>query len=87
MQDLCMHDSIDAFFKRNPSADRVFDSLGIDYCCGGARTLEEACLAGGHDPETVVRLLGEPGTAVRDAALDTRRAGLRAILGQAGEEE
>jgi regulator of cell morphogenesis and NO signaling len=26
-----------------PAATRVFEQLGIDYCCGGNRTLEEAC--------------------------------------------
>jgi len=27
----------------NPAATRVFEKLGIDYCCGGNRSLEEAC--------------------------------------------
>jgi len=27
----------------NPGAARIFEKLGIDYCCGGSRTLEEAC--------------------------------------------
>lgn len=27
----------------NPAATRVFENLGIDYCCGGKRSLEEAC--------------------------------------------
>jgi regulator of cell morphogenesis and NO signaling len=26
-----------------PDATRVFEKLGIDYCCGGKRSLEEAC--------------------------------------------
>jgi regulator of cell morphogenesis and NO signaling len=26
-----------------PNATREFEKLGIDYCCGGKRTLEEAC--------------------------------------------
>lgn len=26
-----------------PGATRVFEQLGIDYCCGGARTLADAC--------------------------------------------
>ncbi len=28
-----------------PGATRVFEKLGIDYCCGGGRTLEQACQA------------------------------------------
>ena len=29
----------------NPAATRVFEKLGIDYCCGGSKSLEEACRA------------------------------------------
>jgi len=29
----------------NPAATRVFENLGIDYCCGGGQTLEQACHA------------------------------------------
>jgi regulator of cell morphogenesis and NO signaling len=29
----------------NPAATRVFEKLGIDYCCGGNKSLEEACRA------------------------------------------
>ena len=29
----------------NPAATRVFERLGIDYCCGGGQTLEQACQA------------------------------------------
>ena len=64
MQDLCMHDSVEAFLKRDLASGRVFDSLGIDYCCGGARTLEAACRAAGVDPERAMGLLGGSGTAV-----------------------
>ena len=27
----------------NPAATRIFEKLGIDYCCGGNQSLEEAC--------------------------------------------
>jgi regulator of cell morphogenesis and NO signaling len=26
-----------------PEATRIFEKIGIDYCCGGAKSLEEAC--------------------------------------------
>jgi len=29
----------------NPALARVFESFGIDYCCGGAKTLADACKA------------------------------------------
>jgi regulator of cell morphogenesis and NO signaling len=29
----------------NPHATRVFEKLGLDYCCGGGKSLEEACSA------------------------------------------
>jgi regulator of cell morphogenesis and NO signaling len=40
-----------------PLLARVFERLGIDYCCGGKRTLAEACVAKGLDPATVAVLL------------------------------
>jgi regulator of cell morphogenesis and NO signaling len=29
----------------NPAATRIFEKLGIDYCCGGNQSLNEACRA------------------------------------------
>jgi regulator of cell morphogenesis and NO signaling len=37
----------------NPAATRVFEKLGIDYCCGGSDTLGQACRAAGLALETV----------------------------------
>jgi regulator of cell morphogenesis and NO signaling len=36
-----------------PAATRVFEKLGIDYCCGGKRSLGEACHVAGVKPEEV----------------------------------
>lgn len=57
MEAAWMQSTIDSLLKRNPGYTRVFDSLGIDYCCGGARNLESACRDSGLDPSQVRELL------------------------------
>jgi regulator of cell morphogenesis and NO signaling len=37
----------------HPTAIRVFDHLGIDYCCGGDQTLASACAVVHLDPHAV----------------------------------
>jgi regulator of cell morphogenesis and NO signaling len=37
-----------------PNATRVFEKLGIDYCCGGNKSLEEACAAANLSADEVV---------------------------------
>ena len=38
---------------RRPQAATTFERLGLDYCCGGRRTLTEACSRQGLDAKTV----------------------------------
>lgn len=40
-----------------PGRSRVFETLGIDYCCGGNRPLAEVCAEKGLDALTVLRML------------------------------
>jgi regulator of cell morphogenesis and NO signaling len=40
-----------------PARARLFERLGIDYCCGGRVSLADACRARRLDPETVAVLL------------------------------
>lgn len=47
-----------------PARSRIFEKLGIDYCCGGKKSLAEACQAKGLDPATIVTMLA----AMDDAA-------------------
>ena len=43
----------------NVVATRVFERLGIDYCCGGSRTLEQACHAANISVDQVLKSLEE----------------------------
>ncbi len=40
-----------------PGRARLFEQLGIDYCCGGKRSLAEACAEQGLDARTVGAVL------------------------------
>ena len=40
-----------------PARARIFENLGIDYCCGGKKPLAEVCQAKGLDPATAVAML------------------------------
>lgn len=42
---------------QNPESVRVFESLGIDYCCGGKRPLKEACERANVSTERVLEML------------------------------
>jgi regulator of cell morphogenesis and NO signaling len=60
-----------------PSRSRVFSELGIDFCCGGKKTLERACAERGLDlGEVVARLEAEPAPV---AAVDWRNEPLGAL--------
>jgi regulator of cell morphogenesis and NO signaling len=43
----------------NPSSIRVFEMLGIDYCCGGKRSLSEACSLAAIDVDETLALLAQ----------------------------
>ena len=40
-----------------PGATRVFENLGIDYCCGGGQPLNAACAAAGVAVEDIMKSL------------------------------
>ena len=42
---------------KHPTTVRVFESLGIDYCCGGKRTLNDACERAGVPVKRALDLL------------------------------
>jgi regulator of cell morphogenesis and NO signaling len=54
----------------NPAATRVFEKLGIDYCCGGNQSLEAACRAANLPIEQVLNSLELAEQSVRATQSD-----------------
>lgn len=51
--------SLAEIILRFPAAARLFERLGLDYCCGGHQTLAQACQALGLDPADIITQLSE----------------------------
>jgi len=64
-----------------PGATRVFERMGIDYCCGGGRTLADACQAFRVPVDEVVRSLEDAARAVQpgDQVVDWQAESLAAL--------
>ena len=52
----------------NPAATRVFEKLGIDYCCGGNKSLDEACRAANLNTDQVLDSLERAAQSARSRA-------------------
>jgi regulator of cell morphogenesis and NO signaling len=53
-----------------PAATLLFERLGIDYCCGGGKTLQDACQAAGLNVDEVVNSLATIAPAETDFFID-----------------
>ena len=62
------------------AAVRVFERLGIDYCCGGKRPLTDICRQKGYDAAAVRNELEEAEKATRDTTRDWNTAPLRELI-------
>jgi regulator of cell morphogenesis and NO signaling len=58
------------FATEIPSATRIFEKLGIDYCCGGAKPLEAACRQANIPVDDVLRSLEGANSSVAGAPAD-----------------
>jgi regulator of cell morphogenesis and NO signaling len=65
-----------------PASVGVFERLGIDYCCGGDKRLEDACQAAGRPVEEVLRSLEAAKTATQaeTGATDWSRESLASLM-------
>lgn len=63
-----------------PQAARVLDGLGLDYCCGGERTLAAACAAAGLSAEDVLARLEATHVGTQPAPRDFRAEPLSLLI-------
>ena len=94
-----MHETVGGLVAERPGRARVFEEFGIDYCCGGRRTLREACERRGVSLDTVLRRLaaadaerpceidwtGAPLATLCDHIIETHHAFLRHELPRVGQ--
>jgi len=64
-----------------PSSIRVFESFGIDYCCGGRKPLAEACTATQVEIDQVLAALEAAAANPALPAEDWTQESLRALIG------
>ena len=63
----------------NPELTRVFEKIGIDYCCGGERSLRDACQSAGVTLEDLNKSLTLTGIS-RDEKTDFRSLSLTELI-------
>lgn len=64
----------------NPASMPVFESLGIDYCCGGERRLDDACRSAGVEVDRVLRLIGRAEHDTNSVSEDWRQRPLTELI-------
>ena len=64
-----------------PSSIRVFESFGIDYCCGGRKPLDEACAASSLDVDAVIAALEAAAGSPAPSTEDWSRESMEALVG------
>lgn len=64
---------------QRPGRSRVFEQLGIDFCCGGKKSLADACAAKGLDADTVLTTLLAAEANTSSDETDWSRASLTAL--------
>lgn len=70
----------------HPEATRVLEDAGVDYCCGGHHSLQDACERANVSTEQILERLRENQAKVEPAAADWVSAPLHEITQQVREK-
>lgn len=76
LADRCLGDLV----QDDDRAARVFDVLGLNYCCDGRRTVRQAAEAMGLSPDTVVSALQDLGPAATPPRVPSEWSDLRVLI-------
>jgi regulator of cell morphogenesis and NO signaling len=63
-------ETVGEMVTRRPALSRVFEKVGIDYCCGGKKTIEQACSEKGLDLAAVLAALKESAPTEGEPTVD-----------------
>lgn len=70
MKNITTETTVGEIVRAVPARSRIFENLGIDYCCGGKKSLAEACRANGLDTSAVIAKFMALDDAPHSAAVD-----------------
>ncbi len=65
---IAANNTVGAIAAEFPNAAREFEKLGIDYCCGGSKTIGEACAAAKISVEEALARLETSASATKSGA-------------------
>ncbi len=57
MAQVNLNSTVGAWVAAHPQTSRVFEALQVEYCCGGGKSLEQACWDRELDPQQVMQQL------------------------------
>jgi regulator of cell morphogenesis and NO signaling len=72
--------SVGELAVESPGAARLFEKLGIDYCCGGGQSLQAACSAAGLPIDEVTESLEHADQASQNGYKDWRKEPLSELI-------
>lgn len=72
-------ETVGELVARQPALSRVFEQVGIDYCCGGKKPLEQACREKGLDVESVRAKLEACAATAEAPSVDAASMSLTAL--------
>jgi regulator of cell morphogenesis and NO signaling len=78
MTDLNLRTTVGEWVAKHPHSSRIFEAMKIDYCCGGGKSLEQACSDRQLDPSAVLSRLQ---AIVEEGTLERSQDWTRASLG------